>query len=86
LPVVINKNFQAFNGIQDLQWGDTIELYADGAVFEYEVERVYRARAQDVTVPIAGKEKRLTLATCNSFGSTDDRYIVEARQIQVRTL
>lgn len=86
LPTVFNKNFQAFNGIQDLQWGDIIEVSSADNVYEYRVEKVYRAKAQDVTVPIAGTEKKLTLATCNSFGSTDDRYIVEAEQINVRRI
>ncbi|MEY3783735.1 MAG: hypothetical protein RLZZ230_57 [Candidatus Parcubacteria bacterium] len=86
LPTVFNKNFQAFNGIQSLEWGDVVEVYSDESVYEYRVDKVYRAKAQDLTVPIAGAEKRLTLATCNSFGSTDDRYIVEAEQIEVRKL
>ena len=86
LPNVFNKNFQAFNGIQDLAWGDKIEVFSEDAVFEYRVEKVYRAQASDVTVPIAGDEKILTLATCNSFGSVDDRYIVEAKQVSVRDL
>lgn len=86
LPNVANKNFQAFNGIQDLQWGDVIELTSDGYVLTYEVEKVYKARAQDVTVPIAGTGPRLTLATCNSFGSTDDRYIVEAKRVDIRAI
>lgn len=86
LPNVFNKNFQAFNGIQDLEWGDIIEVSSDDQIFEYRVEKVYRAKADDVTVPIAGSEKKLTLATCNSFGSVDDRYIVEAKQIGVKTI
>jgi len=81
LPNVLNKNFQAFNGIQNLEWGDTIEVTSDGATFTYRVEKVYRAKASDLTVPIAGDKKKLTLATCNSFGTVDDRYIVEAVQI-----
>ena len=67
-------------------WGDTIEVRSDGEVFVYRVEKVFKARAQDVTVPIAGDDKLLTIATCNSFGSTDDRYIVEARQIDTKVL
>lgn len=86
LPNVLNRNFQAFNGIQNLEWGDTIEVQSEGAVYEYRVEKVYRASAQDVTVPIAGTGNMLTLATCNSFGSVDDRYIVEAKRIDVRKL
>ncbi len=78
LPAVKNKNFQAFNGIQNLKWGDEITIESLETAYTYKVEKVYRAKAQDVTVPIAGDKKRLVLATCNSFGSTDDRYIVEA--------
>ncbi|MEN9920565.1 MAG: hypothetical protein RL538_458 [Candidatus Parcubacteria bacterium] len=86
LPNVINKNFQAFNGIEDLEWGDTIEVTSEGYLHIYEVEKVYKANAKDTTVPIAGTGPRLTLATCNSFGSTDDRFIVEARRVEVRPL
>lgn len=86
LPTVINKNFQAFNGIEDLAWGDTIEVTSEGYLHIYEVEKVYKASASDTTVPIEGTGPRLTLATCNSFGSTDDRFIVEAKRIDVRPL
>jgi LPXTG-site transpeptidase (sortase) family protein len=86
LPQVFNKSFQAFNGIQDLEWGDLIKVSSKNTMYEYRVEKVYRARAQDLTVPIAGNEKRLTLATCNSFGTVDDRYIVEAKQISAQPL
>ncbi len=83
LPSVRNKNFQAFNGIQNLKWGDEIEVSSETGVYVYRVEKVYRAKAQDVTVPIAGENQRLILATCNSFGTTDDRYIVEADLVRV---
>lgn len=85
LPVVRNKNFQALNGIQNLKWGDIITLTAGDEDYVYRVDKVYRAKASDVTVPIAGPVQRLYLATCNSFGSTDDRYIVEADLIEVIT-
>jgi LPXTG-site transpeptidase (sortase) family protein len=84
LPNVLNRNFQAFNGIQELQWGDVIEVRADAAVYVYRVNRVYEANAQELVVPIAGDEKLLTLATCDSFGSIEDRFIVEAKQVEVR--
>jgi LPXTG-site transpeptidase (sortase) family protein len=86
LPTVLNKNFQAFNGIQDLAWGDKIEVTSEGYVLTYEVEKVYKAKAADVTIPVADTGARLTLATCNSFGSKDDRFIVEAKRIDVRAL
>jgi len=86
LPNVLNRNFQAFNGIENLKWGDTITLTSNDAIYTYRVERVYEARASEVTVPIKGDSKLLTLATCDSFGSTDDRHIVEAKQISVKRL
>lgn len=86
LPVVNNKNFQALNGIQNLKWGDIIKLQSENSEYVYRVDSVYRAQAQDTTVPIAGKTKRLVLATCNSFGSVDDRYMVEAELLEVKTL
>jgi LPXTG-site transpeptidase (sortase) family protein len=78
LPNVFNKNFQAFNGIQNLEWGDVITLETNKNVYTYRVEKVFKAKAADVTVPIADTVNMLTIATCNSFGSSDDRYIVEA--------
>lgn len=78
LPSVRNANFQAFNSIQNLKFGDEIIAEAPAGTFVYRVEKVYRAKASELVVPIAGDTRRLYLATCNSFGSTDDRYIVEA--------
>ena len=78
LPTVMNRNFQAFNGIQNLAWGDTIEVTAADATYVYQVDKVYHAKASELVVPITDTGRRLTLATCNSFGSVDDRYIVEA--------
>lgn len=86
LPVVNNRNFQALNGIQDLVWGDIITLASDDVMSTYRVAKVYKAKASALTIPVAGEGKRLTLATCNSFGSTDDRYIVEAELVESKAL
>ncbi len=84
LPNVLNRNFQAFNGIQNLVWGDTLIIKAEGTEYIYQVTKVYEAKASNLVVPIAGDKKKLTLATCNSFGSTDDRYIVEADLVETK--
>lgn len=78
LPNILNRNFQAFNGIQNMTWGDRIRLQSEDTEYVYRVERVYEAAASDVIVPFTPGEARLTLATCDSFGSVDDRFIVEA--------
>lgn len=86
LPNVLNRNFQAFNGIQNLAWGDTIRLTSADTEYVYRVEKVYQAKASALTVPVVGTGSMLTLATCNSFGTTDDRYIVEAKLIETNRL
>ena len=86
LPNVFNKNFQAFNGIQDLKWGDTIRLQSIDTEYVYRVDKVYKATASEVVVPIDNTKKRLTLATCNSFGSKDDRFMVEATLVKTEVL
>jgi LPXTG-site transpeptidase (sortase) family protein len=86
LPVVTNKNFQALNGIQNLKWGDTLRLTSADTQYMYRVEKVYKAKASALTIPVRGEGKHLTLATCNSFGSTDDRYIVEASLVSTKPL
>lgn len=86
LPTVLNRNFKAFNGIENLEWGDTIEVTGGVQTFIYRVEKVYEAKASEVTIPIADTGSMLTLATCDSFGSTDDRFIVEASLQSVETI
>lgn len=87
LPNVFNKNFQAFNGIQELDWGDTIRVQSKEAEYTYFVEKVYKVKAtEDVVIPNTPGKARLTLQTCNSFGSKDDRFIVEAKLVSERIL
>lgn len=81
LPNVINKNFQAFNGIQKLEWGDTIRIQSADFEYVYRVDKVYEAKASTAEVAIASDGKKLTLVTCDSFGSKEDRFIVEASLI-----
>lgn len=78
LPNIINKNFQAFNGIQKLTWGDTIRLQSADFEYVYRVEKVYQVKASTASISLQQTGNRLVLSTCNSFGSKDDRFIVEA--------
>lgn len=86
LPNVMNKNFQAFNGIQKLKWGDTIRLRSSDTEYVYSVDRVYQVKASDAEVPMQSDVARLVLATCNSFATKDDRFIVEAVLVESRAL
>ncbi len=84
LPTVKNKNYQAFNGLQDLKWGDVVRLRSGEAEYIYRVDSVEKASATNAAVDIERGESKLVLVTCNTFGAKDDRYIVEATLIDIR--
>lgn len=86
LPNVINKNFQSFNSVQNLKWGDTVRLQSSDTEYVYRIDRVYQVQASNAEIEIERGTAKLTLVTCNSFGSKDDRYIVEATQIDAYPL
>lgn len=86
LKNVFNKNYQAFNGIQNLKWGDTITLRSRDYEYVYRVDRVYEAKASNVTIPTKSTEQKLTLATCDTFGAKEDRFIVESTLVSKKAL
>ena len=86
LPHVLNKNFQAFNDIQKLVWGDIIRVQSSDTERQYRVSRVYKTAASEAEVSFEGEGTRLTLVTCNSFGTKDDRFVVEAELVETRSL
>lgn len=86
LKNVFNKNYQAFNGIQNLKWGDTITLRSRDYEYIYRVDRVYEAKASTVTIPTKSTGQKLTLATCDTFGAKEDRFIVESTLVSKKAL
>jgi len=81
LPVVRNKFYKAFNGIETLKKGDIIEVVSGFDTYSYVVSRVYKASANDDRIALVVSGHRLTLLTCNSFGQKSDRWVVEAEYI-----
>jgi LPXTG-site transpeptidase (sortase) family protein len=82
LPIVHNEAFKAFNDIQTLKPGDRIEVDADGVRYVYAVERVYTARASEDVIPLTTVGRTLTLVTCDSFASKEDRFVVTAKLVE----
>lgn len=78
LPVVHNKAFQSFNNIQKLVKGDEIVLYGNGLTKKYIVEKVEKVNADEGFVDLSEKKGKLVLATCNSFGKKQERFVVTA--------
>lgn len=78
LPVVQNKAFKAFNGLQKLSAGDVIKVYSANTVYEYTVQSVSLVEASEALIPLKENTQNLVLSTCNSFGEPGERYVVEA--------
>ena len=82
LPVVRNAAFKAFNGIEKLRAGDRILVTGSDRTFVYEVETVRQADADEDAIPLTVSGSKLTLATCDSFGTKSDRFIVTANLVE----
>lgn len=78
LPIVKNKAFKAFNGIQKLMEGDTIVVYSAKTKYSYRVRSVAKENVNDAEIPLTVSGRVLTLATCDSFGTKADRFVVTA--------
>lgn len=78
LPVVRNPLYKAFNGIQNLTYGDEIQVQSGDATYIYKVFNVRKASAQDDEIALQTGKRQITLLTCDSFGKKSDRFIVEA--------
>ncbi len=81
LPVVRNQFFKAFNKIKDLEDGQIIKAVSGSDTYSYSVSRVYQASATDDRIALNVAGHRITLLTCDSFGSKSDRWVVEAEFI-----
>jgi len=81
LPIVNNKAFKTFDGIQKLKQGDRIEVIGSGHTYVYAVDTVAKGTTSDA-IPLNVQGSKLTLATCDSFGEKTDRFIVTATLVE----
>jgi LPXTG-site transpeptidase (sortase) family protein len=86
LPVVKNPAYRTFNEIQNLKAGDVIIVSSSGKAYTYKVRTVEKENANEGAIPLAVSGKILTLATCNTFASKDDRFIVTADFVESHSL
>lgn len=83
LPIVHNKNFKAFNDIEDLKKGSVISVFSGSTEYRYSVTGVRLANAEEDVVELPSDGKFLTLVTCNnSFGTKTARYVVTAEFVE----
>ncbi len=82
LPVVHNKAYKAFDGIQNLAHGDQILVSGNGKTYVYEVETVAQASTATDGIPVEVQGSKLTLVTCDSFKTKSDRFVVVAHLVE----
>jgi LPXTG-site transpeptidase (sortase) family protein len=82
LPIVNNPAFKTFDGIQNLKQGDRITVTGSGHVYVYSVATVVKANAETDAIPLTVSGSVLTLATCNSFATKSDRFVVTANLVE----
>lgn len=78
LPIVKNQAYKAFNDIQKLVPGDDVVVYSANNVYTYKIKIVEKKTAIDDGIELSVTGRVLTLTTCNSFGTKEDRFVVTA--------
>ncbi|HRH24551.1 MAG TPA: sortase [Candidatus Paceibacterota bacterium] len=84
LPVVHNQAFKAFNDIQNLEVGDPIFVFGKEKIYVYAVEKVEAENTTTGAIPLDITGAKLTLATCDNFGTKSDRFVVTAVLVSIQ--
>src|SRR3989344_593543 len=82
LPIVHNQAYKTFDGIQDLKAGEGIMVYSSTRVYTYAVVTVTKVNADEGVIPLTVTGRILTLSTCDSFGTSSDRFVVTAEFVE----
>jgi LPXTG-site transpeptidase (sortase) family protein len=86
LPVIHNSAYKAFNEINTLENGEQIIVRSESHEYTYEVIEVVQRKAEEARIFFESDQPTLTLATCNNFGSKEDRWIVTAILVSTKQL
>jgi len=79
LPIVHNQMYKAFNQLPELEEGDVIKLQGGGQEYVYRVTSLRRTDANEELIDLSPTQgRKLTLSTCDNFGTKSARWVVEA--------
>ncbi len=78
LPVIHNQAYKVFTQIKNLKQGDIIHVLTQTKNYSYSVAKVTLVDASKALVDFSTARKMLTLSTCDTFGTKQQRYVVEA--------
>jgi LPXTG-site transpeptidase (sortase) family protein len=77
--IVQNKAYKIFNEIKNAKAGAEVRVYAGKNVYIYKVTSVTEVNKDKTLVSFdTNGPARLTLSTCDSFGTKSDRFVLEA--------
>lgn len=79
--IVQNQAYKTFNNLEKLVKGDTIEVYANGQKYTYQVNDVRLANDSEALVHLSSEGQYLTISTCNTFGKKQERWVVTAKRV-----
>jgi LPXTG-site transpeptidase (sortase) family protein len=86
LPIVHNQAYKTFDDIQKLKKGDVILVSSDTHVYTYAVTVIVKANTDTGAIPLSVTGRVLTLATCDSFGTKSDRFVVTAEFVESHSI
>lgn len=75
---VWNQAYKTFNRLENVNTGDEITVQTDSGIFYYEVSQKQIKKNSQAYVPLNVDKDMLTISTCDSFGSKEDRVVVQA--------
>jgi len=75
---VQNEAYETFNGLENLEPGDMIELKVGEQSWFYKVTNVKLVNENTALVEFDSSKRTLTISTCNSFGTKEQRWVIEA--------
>ncbi len=78
---VQNSALKVFNNFSKLVSGDVIEIVAGGQSYFYGITKVSLVNQNEALIRFDSSTRKLTLSTCNTFGSRAERWVVEAELI-----
>ncbi|MEK7644704.1 MAG: class E sortase [Patescibacteria group bacterium] len=84
--VIKNRAYHTFDGVEKLVEGDEVYVDSTDARYVYKVVRVSFLKDSEAYIDLESDVRMLTLATCNAFGTKDDRVVVQARFIKKMAL
>lgn len=80
LPVVQNKAYKSFNGLEELSPGDKITISGDEETARYRVSSVRVVDKDQAYVDFSQDPEILKISTCTTFGAKENRVVVTARE------